>query len=493
MPARLLTPVHAGARGRFYSGRQPLDMYGDPQRDYFVYAAPQQAGESTAPTANTDGSWTCTLPALSSPMSTRRCEIHWGIDGRGGLFKHGDTIWHVGEMIGQLGEAGADPAEWHVVTQLHSATSAGEWTNPAVAMIVSGGYLHLRGGAGHPNSGSGPNSYAWNHVLAPWVDGRRYRYEMRIHVDNGADAWIDLTLDGTKILDRWVPEGQYNGQGTGRYPGVIYAERNTPYAWCMQRNALYRGSNDNTPPTYAQWVRHWPILLGIDRGVPGHAAAPMTDGDTAYGWHVEYASGGHVTPQPDGSVMYQPAWVTADTTAAVLAVSERTFTGDRTIRATWATLEQRPDNPNPWETGWLFWNYSRIYSPGSDQGIPTPDEWARSGYYLALKPNGWELGKLDQRRFAGGQKYLATGSTPTTPIGTRRNVVITQTVAQITVTIDGEQVAQVTDDQASSSTWVAGETTYTSGAVCMYSEDAKVHFTNLTVTQGSTTTTLVPV
>ena len=268
MPARRLTAHVDGVAGDVFdaAARDRVVAYGMPVRDYYVYDAPQQSGETTTPTANPDGSWTCTLPAVSSPMSTRRSEVHWGVDGRGAIFKHGDTIWHVADVQGQLGEAGQDPAEWHVIAQLHGATSDGQWRNPALSLIVSGGHLHLRGGGGHPSHvNSSTGSYAWNHELEPWVDGRRYHYEMRIHVDNGQDAWISLSLDGVQILDRWVPQGQYNGQDTGRYPGVIYAERDTPWAWCMQRNALYRGSNDSTPPTYAQWVRHWPILLGIDR------------------------------------------------------------------------------------------------------------------------------------------------------------------------------------------------------------------------------------
>jgi hypothetical protein len=39
----------------------------------------------------------------------------------------------------------------------------------------------------------------------------------------------------------------------------------------------------------------------------------------------------------------------------------------------------RRPHPNPWEVGWILWHYT------GDQRF----------YYIALKPNGWELGKAD--------------------------------------------------------------------------------------------------
>lgn len=267
MPAQRLNPIRrGGATGALTSRAGIINVYGEPVRDYWAYDTPSEPGDTLTPVEQADGSWLCTVPARAdaATLTKRRCEIHWGVDFKGGVYRHGDTIRYNAELIGSLGAAGHDPQEWHVLHQVHGATAAGAWNNPCVCLVASAGNLQLRGGYGHPNHvDTLAGCYGWNHIIAPWVDGRRYHIDATYHIDNGAAAWIDLVVDGVHILDHWVPEGIYQGQPTGNRPGTLYCTRNNTWAWCMLRSALYRGSNNNDPPTtYAQWVRHWPILLG---------------------------------------------------------------------------------------------------------------------------------------------------------------------------------------------------------------------------------------
>lgn len=203
---------------------------------------------------------------------------------------------------------------------------------------------------------------------------------------------------------------------------------------------------------------------------------------------MEYDGYGTVQRTTTGLTI-QPRYVPTDSTSAVLVTSTRTTTGDVTVKTRMRTPEQRPSG-NPWETAWLWWNYSRVAMTGSSQGIPDPDGYARFAYYLTLKPNGWEIGKIDQQRFTttGGQRYLATGSTPTFPIGgTWHDVEVRQVGGKITVLVDGAALETVTDNGGT----VPGEQVYTSGGVGLYCEDSLAEFSGVTVTTTAGTTTLL--
>ncbi len=64
-------------------------------------------------------------------------------------------------------------------------------------------------------------------------------------------------------------------------------------------------------------------------------------------------------------------------------------------------------SPNPWEVAWFGWHFVRS---GIDNAF----------YYVALKPNGFELGKVDQRLrkqdggfiLNGGQRFMYTDAVP---------------------------------------------------------------------------------
>ena len=127
---------------------------------------------------------------------------------------------------------------------------------------------------------------------------------------------------------------------------------------------------------------------------------------------------------------------------------------DTTVRL--RTVQQlRTPTPNPWEVAWVLWHY-------------TDDTHF---YYLALKPNGWELGKEDPA-YPGAQRYLVTSSSPTYAVGTWHTVRVRQIANVMTVWADGTQLASFTDN----------ERPYTSGTLGLYNEDSLVHFDDVKVT-----------
>ena len=114
-------------------------------------------------------------------------------------------------------------------------------------------------------------------------------------------------------------------------------------------------------------------------------------------------------------------------------------------------------SPNTWETAWAMWHYTDN----------------THFYYLILKPNGWELGKGDPK-YAGAQRFLATGSSPKFPIGSWNEIEVTQTGAAIDVSVDGEHLTHFVDE----------ERPYLNGAIGMYCEDSRVYFDDLSVAKA---------
>ena len=106
--------------------------------------------------------------------------------------------------------------------------------------------------------------------------------------------------------------------------------------------------------------------------------------------------------------------------------------------------------PNPWEVGWVLWDYN----PKTD-----------SFYGVLLKPNGWELVKETN----GTESFIATGSTPTFPIGNWYKVTVAQSGSQISVSVNGRHLVSAND-------W-----SFTTGAIGLYCEDSLAHFGNVQV------------
>jgi Ca2+-binding RTX toxin-like protein len=147
-------------------------------------------------------------------------------------------------------------------------------------------------------------------------------------------------------------------------------------------------------------------------------------------------------------------------THAALVVSQASFTDVR-FSAGFETIEQLRTGsaPNAWESAWAVFGYT------DNQHF----------YYVAFKPNGWELGKVDPA-YPGGQRFLATGSSPACAAGTEHSFDIQQDANVITVWLDGTLLTTFTDT----------ERPYLGGKIGFYTEDAKVAFDNVS---GSMTDT----
>jgi Ca2+-binding RTX toxin-like protein len=107
---------------------------------------------------------------------------------------------------------------------------------------------------------------------------------------------------------------------------------------------------------------------------------------------------------------------------------------------------------NPWETAWMVWDYT------------DNDHF----YYFALKTNGWELGKRDPS-YPGGQRFLATGSDVSFALKTWYGFSLTQAGSTMTISVDGRQIVNFTDQ----------ERPYSGGRVGIYTEDARVYLDNV--------------
>lgn len=226
-----------------------------------------------------------------------------------------------------------------------------------------------------------------------------------------------------------------------------------------------------------------PVLLFTVQSVPGQSTIPrLTDSFSSYAnrtgicfadsttigrWRMVYNGYGCNKFEPvNGNIVLHlapKAAVRAAETHACLVLGQ-SFTGNYSYSVDVTTKDQLRKNspPNPWEVGWVVWDYS--------------NEGTEKFYYFAPKPNGWELGKRDWA-YPGGQHFLTSGTTPTTPIGKARRAKVIQKweplpgALTIWVYLDGIQITRFTDRQRP----------YPGGKIGFYTEDAHVHFDNVAV------------
>jgi hypothetical protein len=184
------------------------------------------------------------------------------------------------------------------------------------------------------------------------------------------------------------------------------------------------------------------------------------DGTVAGVWEFVYNGYGcNAVVSPNGNPMLflQPAVAMApDETHGSLVIGPAT-PGDFTLEVSTATARQLRTGgvPNPWEVAWVLWHYTDN----------------THFYYFVAKPNGWELGKADPA-YPGAQRFLATGATPSFPIGAWYRINVSQTGETIRVFVNDLPIVSVNDR----------ERLYSSGRIGLYSEDAEVYFDNVVVT-----------
>jgi hypothetical protein len=202
-----------------------------------------------------------------------------------------------------------------------------------------------------------------------------------------------------------------------------------------------------------------------DRFTSYTPSTSFTDGDSFGPWNVVFAGYGSVSAQSNGSgvMRLSPAAPTSPAeTHAALVVSRESYSKKHlNVNMRVRTTEQLRvgSAPNPWESAWVVWDYT------------DNDHFT----YLAVKPNGWELGKRDPA-YPGGQRFLATGSSPATSIGDWK-------VAKIhRKNLKGPRTATTVKlGSAKLTRFVDNERPYEAGKVGMYSEDAVVDVSRVKV------------
>jgi hypothetical protein len=187
-----------------------------------------------------------------------------------------------------------------------------------------------------------------------------------------------------------------------------------------------------------------------------------SDGSFTGAWQFiynGYGCNGFVSSSGNTMLFERPkASINPDETHASLVVGPW-IGGDFTLQLWTATTRQLRTGsaPNPWEVGWVIWNY-----------IDTDH-----CYYFIAKPNGWELGKRDPA-YPGGQRFLATGSASSYPVGEGHRIQVIQSGNTMKVAVNDVPVTTFTDR----------ERPYSFGRIGMYSEDAETYFDDISVITG---------
>ncbi|HKR72576.1 MAG TPA: family 16 glycoside hydrolase [Candidatus Nitrosocosmicus sp.] len=163
------------------------------------------------------------------------------------------------------------------------------------------------------------------------------------------------------------------------------------------------------------------------------------------------------------SVFYlNPKAVTsAAQTYAALVKSTDNFC-NFTMQVHMNTVKQLRQNspPNTWEVGWLFFRYTDTFHY----------------YWVAVKPNGIELGKKDCNTCTNpvdGQKFLVTKSIPKLNMNTWNKVTVDMVGNHVKVYWNGNLVIDYIDRAMSSK--------LASGNIAMYTEDAYVLYNGMAV------------
>lgn len=205
----------------------------------------QTQGQSSAPMCVRD-QWIYDLPATSSPDTVRRTETHWGSTNALKEYREGDTVTYEAEYTGELGKAGQEDNDWHVLWQLHGPFG-NTWRAPAMGINVRHGELRLGGGSGHPDHDWSKRNYEWIYKIGTWTDNKPVRVKVQTYLSSDpAKGWVSAWVNGQQVLDKVIPTS-YSGKlrpGT-YYPGMSYV---------VSRTGLYRGSQGAVVPTYRQAI-----------------------------------------------------------------------------------------------------------------------------------------------------------------------------------------------------------------------------------------------
>jgi hypothetical protein len=196
----------------------------------------------------------------------------------------------------------------------------------------------------------------------------------------------------------------------------------------------------------------------------------LSDGKTSPNgkWLDNFNGFGSAGVQDDGTgtnnVFFEAPAVSTSTsqTHSTLVTSTQKW-GNLELDIDVKTVQQQRQNssPNPWEVAWIFFRQTDTFH-----------------YYAFLvKPNGIEFDKKDCNTCTNsvqGQQFLVTAHSPTLKIGGWSHWKVTAKGNHITISVDGNKVIDYVDQAMSQQ--------LSSGAIAMYTEDAKVNFDNVFVT-----------
>lgn len=195
---------------------------------------------------------------------------------------------------------------------------------------------------------------------------------------------------------------------------------------------------------------------------PTPAPKPTPSADNlslaADAWTTAYDGYGSVTYDALNGIYLTPmVSLQPSETHAALVLTKLASMKDFHLVVT-ATTEQQlrqGSAPNTWETFWIFFNYQPT-SAGKDTN------------YFALKTNGVELGTATAEI---GQTFLQTDNANATAVGVANTYDIVKVGNHVIVKINGELAMDYT-----------GPIYDMAGAIGLYTEDARVHITAVSLT-----------
>jgi hypothetical protein len=270
---------------------------------------------------------------------------------------------------------------------------------------------------------------------------------------SGQPIYIEFSVAGTVLtLRAWTGNALTNRPVTPTWTG---ADSSVSAAGKV---ALIL--NGGAAATAVDWrIDDVTIYRFVEEWTSFTAATNWADASVHGSWTTVFAGGGPVGVELESSAKVHTQTPTAPVdssdTHSSLVRTTASFSGNMDVTYRMKTVSQTRTGAysgaaaNAWERGWVLWQYTDN----------------THFYYFVVKTNGWELGKEDPA-YAGSQRFLASGSTPTSALGTWNTVRVQQAANVITVSLDGTVVTTFTDN----------ERPYTAGSVGLYNEDAHVRF-----------------
>lgn len=173
-------------------------------------------------------------------------------------------------------------------------------------------------------------------------------------------------------------------------------------------------------------------------------------------WTTIYDGYGVITYDARYGIILEPKVATAPSiTHAGLTLANLPMTKNFRLSVTASTTEQLRLNspPNPWEVFWIFFNYT------------TDENGKKKSNYFLLKPNGVELGTAYDEL---GQTFLQTAPTTASALGVGNKFDIEKNDNRVVVYVNGQKVIDF-----------AGAVFDAAGSIGLYTEDARVHVTNV--------------